>query len=529
MADVLLPPWIIPEVESQEWLDEGSSVFQAAFAPGIAQRQSFGGLRLKLSRRHTVRGEEKAQLLSILNSTRGRYNALRTKVHFALRGSGMGGELLPNNTFGSGTTGWTTGGSGLPTLAVTDRIARLTQGAGVSGGSSELRQSSAVTVSQYAAYVARAMIGGGRGGYAGYGLRFGSTAGSNTWGQSLPSTPGFAVVGAASDGTSAFVTPMALTATSANVAGDYVSIPYVSLTRCGLVDNAPNLLLQSNSFGTAPWTLLNATVSASGGTAPDGSTSAMNLREDTASGQHYTAQDVIVSSSAADYALTVHAQSNSRDWLYMRLIESTGSTAAIVFFNTTTGALGTITTGANWSNVRGHIALMGGSYYRCTIVARKTSAGTTLSAYVGAGNADNSLSYAGTGTNTTHLIWEAALAASAFPTRVRTTTAAAAAAAAQSGGALYLKGLPASTSGLLLPGDWFEFGGELKQCAVSLNSDASTMGYLQFEPTLVRAPANNDPVVTTDPMGKFLVSNIKIDNQFGTQARVSYDLEHIYE
>ena len=56
MSEVLLPPWIIPEEETHELLDEGSSVFPAAFAPGIAQRQSFGELRLKMSRRHTVRG-----------------------------------------------------------------------------------------------------------------------------------------------------------------------------------------------------------------------------------------------------------------------------------------------------------------------------------------------------------------------------------------------------------------------------------------------------------------------------------------
>jgi hypothetical protein len=99
----------------------------------------------------------------------------------------------------------------------------------------------------------------------------------------------------------------------------------------------------------------------------------------------------------------------------------------------------------------------------------------------------------------------------------------------QTGNALHLKGLPASTDGLLLPGDYFEINGEIKQATAALNSDAASLGYLQFEPALVRSPADNDPINVTDPMGKFLVSNIKVDNRFGQHAVVTYDLEHIYE
>lgn len=78
--------------------------------------------------------------------------------------------------------------------------------------------------------------------------------------------------------------------------------------------------------------------------------------------------------------------------------------------------------------------------------------------------------------------------------------------ASQTGGKLIIDGLPTSTNGLALAGDWFEINGELKRLTADLNSDGSGNGYLIFEPTLRASPADNTPIVFRSPMGKFLLA-----------------------
>lgn len=530
MSEVLLPPWIIPEDETHEWLDEGSSVFSSAFAPGLAQRQSYGGLRLKLSRRHTVRGEEKAQLLSILKQTRGRYNALRTKVHFDRRGSGFGAELLTNNTFSNGTTGWNADSPSGYTNTVSDRIYRATR-IGSSSSQRLIRNASTVSCTQFAPHVQRVFVSSGLNPQSNLALGLGSSAGGAEYGSSSSGGTGHR---------SLMVVPSSTTisarvvdaSTSGFLAGDYYDISWISVTACPIVDNGLNSLLQSDEFDTT-WTSLRASVDdqTAGTTAPDGTSTADSIIEDSTNNTHLVTQDVTVSSAAADYAFSVALKAGARSFAIVQIVENTGSSGVHQVFNLSTGAVGsTGSTGTNWNNRRTFITSLGDGWYKCTVVARKTNAATSLAARIFLSTADSSGAETYTGDGTSNIYaWRATLVQSSVPTRLVQTTTTASTGTAQTGNALYLKGLTASTNGLLLPGDWLEINGELKQCAAPLNSDASGLGYLQFEPPLIRSPSNDDPIIVIDPMGKFLVSNIKIENEFGTQARVSYDLEHIYE
>lgn len=76
----------------------------------------------------------------------------------------------------------------------------------------------------------------------------------------------------------------------------------------------------------------------------------------------------------------------------------------------------------------------------------------------------------------------------------------------QTGNALVVDALPASTNGLLLPGDQVQICNELKIVTAPLNSDSSGNGYLQFAPALRSPPDDNVAVVVHNPMGKFLLS-----------------------
>jgi hypothetical protein len=524
MTEVLLPTWIIPEEETHEWLDEGSSVFPAAFAPGIAQRQSYGGLRLKMSRRHTVRAEEKAQLLSILNATRGRYNVLRTKVHFALRGAGFGTELASNNTFANGTTGWTAGADA--SISVQDRVLRVLRAANSAAGAA-YAQAPSVTTAQYAPYVWRILVSAVRGT-----VNAGVSSGGNSIsisGNDTSASPGYrktTFLATATSGVTVFADNVGALA---SMAGEYYDVPWTSLSRPALADNGTNLLLQSDEFDTT-WAAVRSSVDdqAAGTADPIGTNVADSLIEDSSNNTHYVQQSITASSAVAPYSFGVALKAGTRGWAQLLLQENTSGTVTSAYFNLATGAVGTTATGANWGSLRTFSVNLGNGWFACYIVAQKTNAATSLTAQVILATADGSNSYLGNGTGNIYA-WRATLAQSSVPTRLVQTTTTASTGTSQTGNTLPVKGLPASTSGLLLPGDYFEINGEIKQATAALNSDAAGLGYLQFEPALVRSPADNDPVIVIDPMGKFLVSNIKVQNQFGTQAVVTYDLEHIYE
>jgi hypothetical protein len=78
--------------------------------------------------------------------------------------------------------------------------------------------------------------------------------------------------------------------------------------------------------------------------------------------------------------------------------------------------------------------------------------------------------------------------------------------ASQTGSTLIIDALPISTAGLLLPGDWIGIGMEQKRITAPLNSDSGGNGLLQFAPPLRVSPANNDPVIITSPMGRFILA-----------------------
>jgi hypothetical protein len=314
------------------------------------------------------------------------------------------------------------------------------------------------------------------------------------------------------------------------IPGDYYEISYASMSRCLLVDNGANTLLQSDEFDTT-WAATRSSVDDQAGVAPDGASTADSIIDDSsASTTHYVQQNVTVSSSASDYSLAVALKAGGRNYAQLAIIENTGSESAVAYFDLAIGVVGDSGSATNMANHRAFIASMGNGWYYCCLVARKTNAATVLSNRISlaSGSTTGSVTYTGNGTSNI-LAWRATLANSGVPTRLIATTTTASTGTSQTGSALHVKGLPASTNGLLLPEDVVEINGELKTCTAALNSDAAGLGYLQFEPPLFRSPADNDPVIILDPMGKFLMSNLKIDNEFGTQARVSYDLEHIYE
>lgn len=528
MAEVLLAPWALPEQpERIKIVDDSSEPFEPGFGRGFTQVQVWGDPRWHLTRRYRgMRSDQRAAILSAINEARGKGVVVRATMHAPIRGSFPATELATNGTFENGTTGFTC--SATVTLTSADRVARATRNQ-IGATALSVGLSSAATVTQFAPYVLRAMLMQGRGSFAtGHRLHFGSSAaGADYLLGNLSTEFGLKSLAFVPYTTTTFAGVRDGSMTD-QLAGDYIEVPYFSLTRCPLVDNGTNLLLQSDEFDTT-WTATRSSVDDQAATGPDGNSTADSIIEDgTASNTHFVSQNVTVSSAVADYSFAVALKAGARTWAQIAILENTGGTQANVYVDLGNGALGTSAVSANFSDVRAFIRSMGDGWYYVAVVARKTNAATSLTARIALATGNGANSYSGDGTSNI-LAWRATLAQSSVPTRLVQTTTTASTGTSQSGAGLYVKGLPASTNGLLEVNDWFSFNGELKQVTKRLNSDASGLGYLQFRPSIVKAPADNDSVEILQPWGRFrLMNGAEYDNLAGLYADLSLELTESY-
>jgi hypothetical protein len=334
MANIIIPPWIQPEEENEEWTDDDSSVFRPELGAGQTQRQSYGDLNLKLSRFHTVRQEEMAMLLSVLQDTSGRYNVIHSKPHRTRRGAAISSsELATNGTFANGTTGWSVSDATQIAVVEMDRTLRVKR---VANALSATVNMASITTVTGGIYVIRVFVREGRG-VLNFVIRAGTAAGGfDLVTGSVRQTQGLYTERFAATGTTTHINIQ--DAAGGKVADDFMDILYVSVARCANVNGS----------------------------------------------------------------------------------SQTGSTLAVNF--------------------------LGGS-----------------------------------------------------------------------------------VDEILLPGDWISVGDELKMVTAPLHSNSSGAGLLRFKPALFRSPSDLTPVVLTDPMGRFLASDFRVRNKFGTDAEISYMLEHHYE
>lgn len=174
----------------------------------------------------------------------------------------------------------------------------------------------------------------------------------------------------------------------------------------GLIQNTAasrNLLTQTQQFDNAAWAKARATVTANAAVAPDGTTTADKLVEDTtASNSHFAYQAITVSATA--YAVSFYAKAAERSWCYV----CADNTTVLAYFDLANGVVGS-TSGVTSAN----ISSVGDGWYRCTII-RTFAAGERYPG-IGVANADNGISYTGNGTSGL-FIWGAQLEAAAAAT-----------------------------------------------------------------------------------------------------------------
>lgn len=456
--------------------------------------------------------DRRARMQTLAASLRGFANRTYVPVYgWTRRGSFPATELLTNNDFSSGTTGWTTaGGVGAVTQTVADGVLRATWNGGALASQDFLRATPAATVTQYAPYAMRYLMTQGK--YAGV-VRAAFRNGSSVQIATGPSAvPGGLITFAYVPQDTSIISVVNGTPPAGTLAGDHILFHYASLARCAHVDNGPNVFDQSIAIDHANWTKNNVTVSAQYYTAPDGAATAERVIENTATTSHSIDRSFTKSAVAQDWCVSVAMRigdvGGQRRFVCLRIDDGTSTNFVNAFFDLLNGTISTAASATGtYANPRAFVVPLGNNWYLCSVVGM-TSTGTTVRVRTLMSDNGTNVSYTGDGASNIGL-WRMTMAQSSVPVRLtETTTAAVASGTLQTGSALHLKGLPASTNGLLLQGDPVEIitntSSQLVRVRSSLNSDAAGLGYLEFEPPLRVSPSDNAAVIVQNPMCRMM-------------------------
>lgn len=528
MPDLLIPPWLRISA-TEPGFESNTEVGRSIFTRAIVSTERPGdGVYVRLSTQNASERETDpnlAFLKSHLGERRGQVNRVwytPATAGYRCRGafSALAFELLANNTFASGTAGWASNHSDTG-LSASDRALRLKRAANTD--SPTVLNSTPSAAVLYAPYVGRVFAYQGRGAIR-WDVRIRDLSDATSFATTATSqtTPGLLTCTDVVRDTDATIG--IVDRNSGKVAGDYMDIAYASLARCALVDNGPNLLLHSDALDNAAWTKGGATITANGTTAPDGTTTADEIVEDTSTGNHFVVQVQARTSQVSDYVAVGAFKANSRDHVYLSVRDSAaGTNGASCIFNLTAGTSGTPAIQGTAANARAFIVSLGNGWYYCAVVAQLPASSSTVGALAACVQVTTTISYTGDGSSIR--AWRLGSARSSVPIRLAQTTTTAATATAQTGSALHLKGLPASTSGLLLMSDWVQSGKQLCQVVGRLDSDAAGLGYLQLAYPPRFAPADGDPIIVHEPMGRFVANGNRATWQERPGIFADFDVE----
>ena len=127
----------------------------------------------------------------------------------------------------------------------------------------------------------------------------------------------------------------------------------------GRLTYAPhNLVTNSQDFEASAWTKTAASITANSAVAPDGTTTADTITEDTTPATAHRVYQVATNQTGPVIA-SIYVKAGTRSWLYIRMTDS-ASVVKYAYFNVSTGTLGTVDAGVTAS-----ITPAGNGWYRC--------------------------------------------------------------------------------------------------------------------------------------------------------------------
>ena len=186
-----------------------------------------------------------------------------------------------------------------------------------------------------------------------------------------------------------------------------------------------NLLLQSQAFDTS-WTTTNVAINSTSKTAPDGTATAEEVRDGTATGGHNLFQGVTFVSGTT-YVLSCFMKNVDRQYAILAASGGSGAWASSKF-DLSSGVVGsTSQAGAGWSATSSSITSVGNNWYRCVFVF---VSGTSGAVNIRVGTATDGTTFTGggsglesyTGTDLKIEVWGAQLEQRSSVTAYTATT-----------------------------------------------------------------------------------------------------------
>lgn len=182
-----------------------------------------------------------------------------------------------------------------------------------------------------------------------------------------------------------------------------------------------NLLTYSEQFDNAAWLKSNSTIAANAITAPDGTTTADKLVENTASSAHFLYQNPTLADNTV-YCHSVFAKASERSHVAVLITDKSNAPYGRIF-NLADGTSASPAGVINAPFAHG-IQPVGNGWYLCWVAQSTGSGATQNNPRIHTSNG-SAISYTGDGSSGLY-IWGAQLEAGAFPTSyIPTTTAAA--------------------------------------------------------------------------------------------------------
>lgn len=183
-----------------------------------------------------------------------------------------------------------------------------------------------------------------------------------------------------------------------------------------------NLFTYSQDFDNAAWTKVAATVTANSAAAPDGTTTADSVIEDSSTGAH---QVTMVSSAQASVPYTVSCYLKAGARSFAALQVNATAAASWVSIDLSTGTVGTITalSGGGLPSASASSVSVGNGWYRIILTFTPAAGNTQVQAYFGPALDATTRSYAGNGTGSV-LVWGAQLEQRSSVTAYTATTSA---------------------------------------------------------------------------------------------------------
>jgi hypothetical protein len=172
-----------------------------------------------------------------------------------------------------------------------------------------------------------------------------------------------------------------------------------SFTSTNIVGSTQNLLLYSNSFGTAPWSLGFVTVSTTSATTdPFGGTNAYKLVSTNSTGNHILSQ-IIPYNLNVQYTLSFYAKAAEYNYVQIDMSDKTSGDVSSVI-NLSTGSTGTVTNGGTWTGGTATAIPVSNGWYRIVLTSLKGSnSGTGMIPSIYAANNTGAISFTGDGTS----------------------------------------------------------------------------------------------------------------------------------